>query len=83
MDGYEMPLHSSLIQPILLMGVPKMFAVLNGTMTAALVMGLHVIWLGVPVGIILHFLGYFLTKNDPMYFDALKRHIWQKPALEP
>ena len=51
-EGYEIPIHSSLTQVIMIAGVPRELAILNGTLTAALVLGLHSFW-GIPVGLAL------------------------------
>lgn len=47
MEGFEVPIHRSLTQPILMGGVPRDIALLNGTITAALVFGMHS-FLGLP-----------------------------------
>lgn len=81
-EGYEIPLHLSLTQPILMGGVPRMFAILNGTVTAVLVLGLGVWWLGLPLGITLHAIACTITKKDPLWFDVFRRHLRHKSYLE-
>lgn len=76
-QGYEIPLHRSLTEPILLGGVPRTIAILNGTLGAAFGIGLHTFWI-LPVNIIVHIAAVILTKRDPQFFDAFKRHIRQK-----
>ena len=39
-DGCESPIHGSLAAPILLGGVPRGLAIVNGTVAAALSLGL-------------------------------------------
>lgn len=75
--GYQVPIHNSLTTPILLAGVPRRFAILNGTLAAALVLGLHS-WLGIPICLVLQFIGVFLTKRDPYFFEIIRRHVKQK-----
>jgi len=75
--GLRIKLHNSLITPILLGGVPRKFAILNWTICAALVLGLHAIYT-LPLFIILHIIAVFLTKRDPYFFDVLLRHVKQK-----
>ena len=75
--GYQIPIHHSLTQPILLAGVPRRFAVLNGTIAAAIVLGLHSLW-GIPICLILHMVAVVLTKRDPYFFEIMRRHIKQK-----
>ena len=78
-EGFEIGFHSSLSEPVTIAGVPRMIAVLNGTLTAVLALGLQVPWLGLPLGLAVHTAAYWLNKRDPYFFDALKRHIRQKP----
>lgn len=75
--GYQISIHSSLVSPILMAGVPRRFAILNGTLAAALTLGLHS-WLGIPICLLVHGIGLYLTKCDPYFFDILRRHIKQK-----
>ena len=43
-DGFEVPLHRSLTEPILLGGAPRTVAIANGTLAAAVGLGLR-LWL--------------------------------------
>ena len=76
-EGYEIPIHRSLTEPILILGVPRSIAILNGTFLAAMGLGLHSYWV-LPIGIGLHFLAVAATRRDPQFFDCFKRHIKQK-----
>jgi len=40
LDGYEIPLHRSLAEPILMAGAPRSAAIAIGTLSAALALGL-------------------------------------------
>jgi len=51
-NGFEVPIHRSLTQQIMLAGVPREIAILNGTTVAAFGLGLHSYW-SIPVGIVL------------------------------
>jgi type IV secretory pathway TrbD component len=81
-EGFEIGFHSSLSEPVTIAGVPRMIAVLNGTLTAVLALGLQVPAIGLPLGLAVHTACYWLNKRDPYFFDALKRHIRQKPYLD-
>lgn len=81
-DGFEIGFHSSLSEPVTIAGVPRMIAVLNGTLTAVLALGLQAPLIGVPTGLAIHALCYWLNKRDPYFFDALGRHIRQRPYLD-
>jgi type IV secretion system protein VirB3 len=77
MEGFTVPVHRSLTQPILLGGAPREFAILNGTLAAALFFGLHS-FLGVPVCLIAHLAAVALAKQDPQFLDTFRRHINHK-----
>lgn len=77
MDGYEIPVHRSLTEQILLGGVPRAVAILNGTICAAFAIGLHSFYV-VPFCLMLHAAAMVMTKRDPQFFDAFKRHIKHK-----
>jgi type IV secretory pathway TrbD component len=81
-EGLEIAFHSSLSEPITIAGVPRMIAVLNGALAAVLTLGLQVPELGRPLGLAIHAGCYWLNKRDPYFFDALKRHIRQRPYLD-
>jgi type IV secretory pathway TrbD component len=75
--GFEIPIHRSLTEPILMAGVPRTIALLNGTLAAILLLGLHS-WYGLPVCIILHFVAVYAAKKDPLFFDVFKRQMNHK-----
>jgi len=77
MEGFEVPIHRSLTQPIMIGGVPREIAIINGTFSAALVLGLHS-WLGIPLGITFHLISLALAKRDPQFFATFRRHIKQR-----
>lgn len=77
--GFEIGFHSSLSEPVTIAGVPRMIAILNGTLTAVLALGLQVPLIGLPIGLVIHTICFWLNKRDPYFFDALGRHIRQRP----
>lgn len=76
-DGFEIPIHRSLTEQILMGGVPRQIALLNGTLAAALGLGLQS-WFAIPVSLLIHILAVIATKKDAQFFDCFKRHISQK-----
>ena len=56
-------------------------AILNATVGAALLFGLHSLF-GVPLVIVLHTAAVMLTKQDPMFLETFKRHLNHKPYYE-
>ncbi len=75
--GYQITLHKSLVMPVLFAGVPRRFAILNGTFCAALVLGLHA-WYVLPICLLVHIVAVYVTKRDPYFFDVLNRHLAKK-----
>jgi type IV secretion system protein VirB3 len=78
LEGYEAPIHRALAEPILLGGAPRGLAIVNGTVAAAMGLGLQQ-WVA---GLILWALGntvrVFADKRDTDFDDVLARHIRQK-----
>ena len=80
-DGFEIPLHRALTEPILLAGAPRAIAILNGTVAAALGLGLQM-WLpGLLVWVVGHSLAVFAARRDPDFAQVLTRHLRQKGWL--
>ena len=77
MEGFEVPIHRSLTQVIMIAGAPRAVTILNGTLTAALVLGFHSMW-GLPIGGLLHFGSVALAKEDPHFLETFRRQIKQK-----
>jgi type IV secretion system protein VirB3 len=77
-DGFVIPLHRSLTQPMLLGGAPRTLAIANGTMAAALGLGLQMWVPGLVIGLIGHTLAVFAARYDPDFVPVLLRHLRQK-----
>jgi type IV secretion system protein VirB3 len=80
-EGFEVPLHRSLTEPILLAGAPRSLAILNGTLAAALGLGLRLWVVGIVVWLLGHSLAVFAAKRDPDFALVLTRHLRQKGWL--
>lgn len=80
-DGFSIPLHRSLTEPILLGGAPRNAAILNGTIAAALGLGLQIWLLGLAWWAIAHGICVFAAKRDPKFLDVLMRHIRHRGYL--
>ena len=74
-------MRQALITPVLVAGVPRAFAILNGTVMAALGLGAHQLLIAVPLGLGLHATAVVLTKRDPLWLDVLLRHLRQPKFL--
>lgn len=79
--GYEVVLHRSLTEPILLAGAPRSFAILNGTMAAAIGLGLRLWIAGLLIWLVGHAAAVWITRKDPAFLTVLSRHARHKGAL--
>ena len=80
-DGFEVPLHRALTEPILLGGAPRGIAIVNGTLAAALGLGLQMWLAGIVFWIVGHSLSVFAAKRDPDFASVLTRHLRQRGWL--
>ncbi|KON64013.1 type IV secretory pathway, VirB3-like protein [Komagataeibacter europaeus] len=73
--GFTAPVHRALIEPILLGGAPRTVAIVNGTLAAAIGLGLRlwiaggIFWLGG------HLTAVWAAKRDPAFVDVVRRHL--------
>lgn len=74
-DGLEVPVHRALVEPILLGGAPRSLAILNGTVAAALGLGLRQWIAGLLLWAIGHSVAVIAAKRDPSFAQALLRHL--------
>ena len=79
--GYEVALHRALTEPILIAGAPRSFAILNGTLAAAIGVGLRVWIAGALIWLIGHAIAVWVTRKDPAFLTVLSRHTRHKGAL--
>ena len=64
-DGYEIPLHRSLTEPILMAGAPRTAAIAIGTLAAAIGLGLQ-LWIpGLVLWAVGHSAAVFMARSDP------------------
>jgi len=80
-DGYEIPLHRSLTEPILMAGAPRTAAIAIGTLAAAVGLGLQ-LWIP---GLVLWALGHsaavFMARSDPDFMAVAGRSTRHKEHL--
>jgi type IV secretion system protein VirB3 len=74
-EGFAVPVHRALTEPILFGGVPRTVAIVNGTVAAALGLGLR-LWIA---GLLLWALGHaaavWAAKRDPLFVEVARRHL--------
>uniref|UniRef100_E6VPJ5 Conjugal transfer protein TrbB n=1 Tax=Rhodopseudomonas palustris (strain DX-1) TaxID=652103 RepID=E6VPJ5_RHOPX len=73
--GFSIPVHRSLTEPILLGGAPRAVAILNGTLAAALGLGLRLWVAGLLVWVIGHAAAVWAAKRDPLFVEVVRRHL--------
>ena len=74
-DGFEVPLHRALTEPILMGGAPRTVAIVNGTLAAALGLGLQLWAAGIVVWIVGHAAAVYAARKDPAFMVVLMRHV--------
>lgn len=77
-EGFEVPIHASLGAPILLGGAPRGLAIVNGTLAAAIGLGLQQWLAGIALWVLGHSLAVFAARRDPDFAPVLLRHLRQK-----
>ena len=82
LEGFEVPLHRSLTEPIFMAGAPRAVAIVNGTLAAAVGIGLRLWLVGIALGVVGHVLAVWGAKSDPQFMDVFARHVKHKAFLE-
>jgi type IV secretion system protein VirB3 len=80
-EGFEAPVHRSLAEPILLGGAPRSIAILNGTLAAAVGLGLQQWVVGLILWLVGHSVAVVAAKRDPNFAPVLLRHLRQRSFL--
>ena len=73
--GYVVPVRRALTEPILLGGAPRAVAILNGTLAAALGLGLRLWIAGLLIWAIGHAAAVWAARRDPLFVDVVRRHL--------
>ena len=81
-NDLEAPLHRSLVQPLLVAGLPRTLAYLLWTVAMAFGFGLHQGWI-IPIAVVLHLIFAAAARNNPYFFDVFLRALKANRRLEP
>ena len=73
--GFIAPLHRALTEPILMGGAPRAVAILNGTLAAAVGLGLRLWIVGAVIWLIGHLAAVWAAKRDPQFVDVVRLHL--------
>lgn len=79
--GFEVPVHRALTEPVLLAGAPRAFAIVNGTLAAAIGLGLRLWIAGMALWLIGHAFAVWAAKRDPHFVEVVRRHVRIPPYL--
>ena len=71
--GFTAPVHRSLSEPILLGGAPRSVAIINGTLAAAIGLGLRLWLVGAGLWLVGHLLAVWAAKHDAAFVDVMRR----------
>ena len=74
-EGFYAPVRRSLTEPILLAGAPRAVTILNGTLAAAIGLGLRLWVAGLVLWLICQVAGVWATKRDAAFVDVVRRHL--------
>jgi type IV secretion system protein TrbD len=74
-DGFDAPVHRSLTEPILLAGAPRSVAIILGTVSAALGLGLRLWIAGLVLWVVGHMAAVWAAKRDPEFVEVVRRHV--------
>jgi len=81
-EGFNVPIHRSLTTPVMLGGLPRHIAIINGTVIISFVLGAHNLWV-LPVGIVSHLVLVALHKSDADILSVIKRNLNRPSFLRP
>lgn len=75
LPGFTAPVHRALTEPILLAGAPRAVAIANGTLAAAIGLGLRLWIAGIVIWLIGHVAAVWAAKRDGQFVDVVRRHL--------
>ena len=73
--GFYAPVHRALTESILLGGAPRAVAIVNGTLAAAIGLGLRLWMVGGAIWLLGHLAAVWAAKRDPAFVDVVRRHL--------
>lgn len=79
--GFHAPVHRALTDPILLGGAPRAVAIANGTLAAAVGLGLRLWLAGLVLWLLGHLAAVWAAKRDPAFVEVVRRHLRYPPHL--
>lgn len=80
--GFTSPIHRSLVNPLLVAGIPRDVCLSLWTIGAAFAFGMQEIWV-LPIVIGIHIGLAILTKIDPFFFTVFRHALKTPRRLDP
>lgn len=68
-------MHRALIEPILLAGAPRAVAIANGTLAAAIGLGLRLWVVGVLIWLVGHLAAVWAARREAQFVEVVRRHL--------
>ena len=81
-DGYEVPLHRSLTEPMMMGGAPRTVAISVGTLAAAVGIGLQLWFAGAGIWLVGHMLAVWAARIEPQFPQVFARHMKHRGFLD-
>lgn len=81
LDGYSIPIRRSLTELMMMVGAPRGVAILNGTIAAAVGLGLQMWVAGIVIAVLGHAAAVYAAKKDPAFINVGLRHLKHKAYL--
>ena len=81
-EGFEVILHRSLTEPILMGGAPRAVAISVGTLAAAIGIGLQLWFVGAGFWVAGHTLAVWAARTDNQFPQVFGRHLKHRGHLE-
>ncbi len=79
---FEVPVRRSLTEPLLMAGAPRTVAIVNGTLAAAIGIGLQLWLVGLLLWIVGHTLAVWAAKKDPQFMEVFARHLKHRSLMD-
>lgn len=73
--GFAAPVHRALAEPILLAGAPRALAIVNGTLAAAVGIGLRLWIAGLVMAVVGHGIAVLAARRDAQILPVVRRHV--------
>jgi type IV secretion system protein VirB3 len=80
--GFTAPVHRALTEPVLLAGAPRALAIVNGTLAAAVGLGLRLWLVGLLLWLVGHGLAVWAARWDAHFVEVVRRHVRLPAHLE-